>query len=148
MSLSNTILKFALLLSVALVYQLSGINANSIVSPKPNQTLNPGEKLAVVVKKNSTDSTDQTLAFAVGLSVYKDSLGRPFLRTVDVGKGEATWNSHESTYTFEVTVPPTSDFIDQFSKPYNFAVSEYYLKGPSNVPTLGLSETPVTIKQD
>ncbi|KNE87462.1 hypothetical protein PSTG_19153, partial [Puccinia striiformis f. sp. tritici PST-78] len=112
MSLSNTILKFALLFSVALVYQLSGINANSIVSPKPNQTLNPGEKLVVV----ATDSTDQTLAFAVGLSVYKDSLGRPFLRTVEVGKGEAAWNSHESTYTFEVTLPPTSEFIDQFTK--------------------------------
>ncbi|POV98874.1 hypothetical protein PSTT_14146 [Puccinia striiformis] len=135
MSLSNTILKFALLFSVALVYQLSGINANSIVSPKPNQTLNPGEKLVVVVKKNSTDSTDQTLAFAVGLSVYKDSLGRPFLRTVEVGKGEAAWNSHESTYTFDVTVPH-----QRVHRPVH--------KTPSNVPTLGLSETPVTIKQN
>ncbi|KAH9465973.1 hypothetical protein Pst134EA_013827 [Puccinia striiformis f. sp. tritici] len=135
MSFSNTILKFALLLSVALLYQLSGINANSIVSPKPTQTLNPGTKLVVVVKKNSTDSTDKTLAFVVGLSVYRESLGRPSLRTVEVGKGEPTWNSHESTYTFEVTYPH-----QRVHRPVH--------KTPSNVPTLELSETPVTIKQN
>ncbi|KAA1072143.1 hypothetical protein PGT21_028795 [Puccinia graminis f. sp. tritici] len=147
MSVISSMLKFALLLSVAL-YQLSLAAGNSIVSPKAHETLKPGQKLEVIVKRNSTDASVKTIAFAAGLSVYPESLGRPFLRTVEVGKGEAKWNSKDSTYTFEVTLPSASDFIDQFSKPYTLAVSEYYLKGPSNTPTLGLSNTPVTIKSN
>ncbi|OAV95639.1 hypothetical protein PTTG_04158 [Puccinia triticina 1-1 BBBD Race 1] len=145
MAILSSLLKFVLLLSVAL-YQLSWVDANSIVSPTAHQTLKPGQTLTVVVKRNSTDSAVKTLAFAVGLTVYPGSLGRPFLRTVEVEKGQAKWDSQHSTYSFEVTLPAAEGFIDQFSRPYTFGVSEYYLKGTSNVPALGMSNTPVTIK--
>lgn len=145
MSIFKFRLQHSVLLTVFLCY-LSSTYANSIISPAADSAVIPGTTLTAVVKRASHNQTSKTLALSFGLSVYNESLGRPYIGSFDVLNGAAKWNEPKSAYEIQIAIPPADKFIDGFTRKYSFVATEYFLEGPDNNPTIVTSNTPVTVK--
>ncbi|MBW0485391.1 hypothetical protein O181_025106 [Austropuccinia psidii MF-1] len=118
-----------------------------ITSPQENQVIKPNDKIQVVLKKVATTTADLSFSIGFQANAPKDStsLGRPYVLTKIVGR-DIKLNADQSTYSFELSVPQASDFLDGFSANYTFTVSHYHLSGSTNTPTIYLASTPVKVQ--